>query len=71
MAIALKKCGVIDAKTYYVYFAQAEQQDILHKEVHEETVVVLAFYMAVGANHETVGLLEDDVLQQRLGVDVL
>ena len=37
MAIALKKCGVIDAKTYYVYFAQAEQQDILHKEVHEET----------------------------------
>ena len=37
MAIALKKCGVIDAKTYYAYFAQAEQQDILHKEVHEET----------------------------------
>ena len=39
MAIALKKCGVIDAKTYYVYFAQAEQQDILHKEVLEETTM--------------------------------
>jgi hypothetical protein len=37
MAIALKKCGVIDAKAYYAYFAQAEQQDILHKEVLEET----------------------------------
>jgi hypothetical protein len=37
MAIALKKCGAIDAKAYYAYFAQAEQQDILHKEVYEET----------------------------------
>ena len=28
---------IIDAKAYYAYFAQAEQQDILHKEVLEET----------------------------------
>ena len=28
---------IIDAKAYYAYFAQAEQQDILHKEVYEET----------------------------------
>ena len=37
MAIALKKCGVIDSNAYYAYFAKAEQQGILHKEVHPET----------------------------------
>lgn len=37
MAIALKKCGVIDATAYYAYFSNAEQQEILHKEVHQET----------------------------------
>ena len=37
MAIALKKCGVIDSNAYYAYFAKAEQQRILHKEVHPET----------------------------------
>ena len=37
MAIALKKCGVIDAHTYYAYFAKAEEQDIIRKEVHPET----------------------------------
>ena len=37
MAIALKKCGIIDASAYYAYFAKAEQQGILHKEVHPET----------------------------------
>lgn len=37
MAIALKKCGVIDAHTYYTYFAKAEEQDIVRKEVHPET----------------------------------
>ena len=37
MAIALKKCGIIDASAYYAYFARAEQQRILHKEVHPET----------------------------------
>ena len=37
MAIALKKCGVIDSSAYYAYFAKAEQQGILHKEVHPET----------------------------------
>ena len=37
MAIALKKCGIIDASAYYAYFAKAEQQRILHKEVHPET----------------------------------
>ena len=37
MAIALKKCGIIDASAYYAYFAKAEQQGIIHKEVHPET----------------------------------
>lgn len=37
MAVALKKCGVLDAKTYYAYFAQAEEQGIVRKEVHPET----------------------------------
>lgn len=39
MAIALKKCGVLDAKTYYAYFAMAEEQGIIRKEVHPETGV--------------------------------
>lgn len=37
MAIALKKCGVIDSSAYYAYFGKAEQQGLLHKEVHPET----------------------------------
>lgn len=37
MAIALKKCGIIDAKTYYHYLDQAIEQGIVHKEVHPET----------------------------------
>ena len=37
MAIALKKCGVIDAKAYYKYLDQAAAQHILHQEVHPET----------------------------------
>lgn len=37
MAIALKKCGIIDAATYYAYFAKAEQEGVLHKEVLHET----------------------------------
>lgn len=37
MAIALKKCGVIDAKAYYMYLDQAAAQHILHQEVHPET----------------------------------
>lgn len=37
MAIALKKCGVIDAKAYYKYLDQAAAQHVLHKEVHPET----------------------------------
>ena len=37
MAIALKKCGVLDAKTYYAYFAMAEEQGIVRKEVHPDT----------------------------------
>ena len=31
------QCGIIDASAYYAYFAKAEQQRILHKEVHPET----------------------------------
>lgn len=37
MAIALKKCGVIDAKAYYKYLDQAAEQHILHQEVYPET----------------------------------
>ena len=37
MAIALKKCGVIDAKAYYAYLDQAIEQGIVRKEVHHET----------------------------------
>ena len=39
MAIALKKCGVLDANTYYAYLAMAEEQGIVRKEVHPETGV--------------------------------
>ena len=37
MAIALKKCGVIDAMAYYHYLNLAVKQKIVHKEVHPET----------------------------------
>ena len=37
MAIALKKCSVIDAKAYYRYLDQAVAQGIIRKEVHPET----------------------------------
>ena len=37
MAVALKKCGVIDAKTYYKYIDQAISLGIVCKEVHPET----------------------------------
>jgi hypothetical protein len=37
MAIALKKCGVIDAKAYYAYLDQAIEHGIVRKKVHPET----------------------------------
>lgn len=37
MAVALKKCGVINAKAYYEYFDRAEEQGIVRKEVHPDT----------------------------------
>ena len=37
MAVALKKGGVLDAKTYYAYVSEAEEQGIIRKEVHPET----------------------------------
>lgn len=37
MAVALKKCGVIDAQSYYEYFHQAEEQEIICKKVHPDT----------------------------------
>ena len=37
MAIALKKCGIIDAKAYYYYLDQAIAQGIIRKEVKDET----------------------------------
>ena len=37
MAIALKKCGVVDARTYYSYLDEAQAQDIIRVEVHPAT----------------------------------
>ena len=37
MAVAMKKCGVADAKTYYDLIRDAEQQGILRKAEHPET----------------------------------
>ena len=37
MAIALKRCGVVDAKAYYAYVSEAEEQGIIRKVVHPET----------------------------------
>lgn len=37
MAVALRKCGVIDANTYYAYIHQAEEQEIIRKKVHPDT----------------------------------
>ena len=39
MAVALKKCGVIDAKAYYAYFGMAEEQGLIRKQVHPVTGV--------------------------------
>lgn len=39
MAVALKKCGVIDAKAYYAYFGLAEEQGLIRKQVHPVTGV--------------------------------
>ena len=39
MAVALKKCGVIDAKAYYAYFNLAEEQGLIRKQVHPVTGV--------------------------------
>ena len=39
MAVALKKCGVIDAKAYYTYFNLAEEQGLIRKQVHPVTGV--------------------------------
>jgi hypothetical protein len=37
MAVALKKCGVVDSKAYYAYVEMAERQGYIRKEVHPET----------------------------------
>ena len=37
MAVALKKCGVVDARTYYSYLEEAQAQDIIRVEVHPAT----------------------------------
>jgi archaellum biogenesis ATPase FlaH len=37
MAVALKKCGVVDARTYYSYLDEAQAQDIIRIEVHPAT----------------------------------
>ncbi len=39
MGVALKKCGVVDAKAYYAYFEMAEERGIVRKEAHPETGV--------------------------------
>lgn len=37
MAVALKKCGVADAKTYYDLVKEAEEQGIIRKVIHPDT----------------------------------
>ena len=37
MAVALKKCGVCDAKAYYAYFNQAIEQGVLSQQIHPVT----------------------------------
>ena len=37
MAVALKHCGVVDAKTYYAYVNEAESQGLIRKVAHPET----------------------------------
>lgn len=37
MAVALNKCGVINAKAYYSYISEAEELGIVRKQVHPET----------------------------------
>lgn len=37
MAVAMKKCGVADAKAYYALVAEAEEQGIIRKSTHPET----------------------------------
>ena len=39
MAVALKKCGVIDAKAYYAYIDMAIEQGIVRKTAHPDTGV--------------------------------
>ena len=39
MAVALKKCGVIDSTTYYKYLSMAINYGIIRKEVQTETGV--------------------------------
>ena len=37
MAVALRKCGVVDRNAFYTYLQQAEDQGIVHKQVHTDT----------------------------------
>lgn len=37
MAVALKKCGVADAQTYYTLVKEAEEQGIIRKAIHPDT----------------------------------
>ena len=37
MAVALKKCGVADAPTYYDLLKEAEEQGIIRKSIHPDT----------------------------------
>ena len=39
MAVALKRCGVVDAQSYYGYVKEAEELGIIHKVAHPETGV--------------------------------
>jgi hypothetical protein len=39
MAVALKRCGVVDAQSYYGYVKEAEEQGIIRRVAHPETGV--------------------------------
>jgi hypothetical protein len=46
MAVALKKCGVVDAKAYYTLLDEAEHQGIVRKVVNPDTGVTYVEYCA-------------------------
>ena len=63
--VNLKSCAL---KAHSLISLRVDLRITTYRQGTASAIVVTA---CAAASHETVGLLEDDVLQQRLGVDVL